>query len=238
MLRASGFRIDAVRAVAFTSPSSDFSPSALLASVMSAADGTNVFDGEISVFPFPPEAPAVIPRIHLESKDKHWRLHASKATIDVSWSSQDKSNEIPSDATVTCSQILLNCFRPKQVAVLKRLALVITRAIPAENPAQELIDRFCSSEFADPDRPLLRNSKAFELHNLKSYNLSTYRINSWVRCKTGRYKDKAKTPVVGFEQDVNIAEDQEGPVQIEDITPFFSAAQGEADKILHLYFPD
>lgn len=174
----------------------------------------------------------------LESADKLWSLNASKATISVSWNARDKTQQIPDDALDTCTKILRRCFSQNPDATLKRFGLVVNRAAATPNPPQVIIDRFCSTDVSGPNQPL-RNSRAFELHNLKSYSLGRFKINSWVRCKTGHYNDDEKTRIVFFQQDLNTTpEDQEVTLREQDMPEFFNAVQEEARNILNIYFPD
>jgi len=207
---------------------------------MGSNDPPTVFDGEISVFPLPPEIPPEIPRVLLASKDKQWTLAASPARIGVSWNAQSIAQEIPNNAIETCARILSNYFVSRSDVQANRLGFVISRAAPVAEPAQQLIHRFCNQHVADPGSATapLRHSIGFELHNLKKFVVDGFTINSWVRCKTAQYKDDKKTPTVVFEQDLNIADDSEMILTPQLILRFFEVVEIEAKKILALYFPE
>ena len=106
-----------------------------------------------------------------------------------------------------------------------------------ENPAEELIDRFCNTE--SKIRPFNR-SESFEIHNHKKYNLRNtgFSINSWVRCRSGMATPPLSKKVVIIEQDINTLENNmQNIFSLEDIANFYMACQDELEDILQIYFP-
>ena len=118
-----------------------------------------------------------------------------------------------------------------------RAALVLNRFNPIDEPAQALINRFCTDEAKAG--PLL-NSQTFELHNHKRYLIENPKteVNSWVRCRTAIITQSG-APAIALEQDINTTEEQ-GPVQFspDSVSDFMRHALTESDTILKIYFPE
>ena len=80
------------------------------------------------------------------------------------------------------------------------------------------------------------------MHAHKRYNLSKYKVNSWVRCKTGRLsmQPNEQKKIILVEQDLNtLTEDMDRKeYDIKDIVDFWNASSKELDLILNLYFPN
>jgi hypothetical protein len=118
---------------------------------------------------------------------------------------------------------------------------VIQRFVRRPNPASELVHRFCNDECKDngSDRAPFRNSKDFQIHNLKQYTSSTIGrdINSWVRCKCADEILGIKEKAVIFEQDINTLPESSYAFTADEVDAYFVAAAEEAMHILQLYFP-
>lgn len=241
MLKASDFKLTAVRLVAFTPNLVDFKPSAVLAAVLSKF--SKRFDGSVQAIPLPEEAPPDIPRIQLASSDGGGGFTASPSRTTSSW----KLKEGEGKEAAALAQVVKYCTEPIDRHVCEndiqvgRLGLVITRLCQVEHPAQTLIERFCNEEVKSPSLPdaPLRNSRNFEIHNHKRYESpSGLTVNSWVRCRTGSIGEDA-TPAVTVEQDINtLAEEiDERTFSAEEITSFCDIGVSEAETILNKYFP-
>ncbi len=128
-------------------------------------------------------------------------------------------------------------YREYLQARVSRLAAVVSRHAVHEAPGLVLSRYFCRPEIT---RGPLNRPESFEIHARKSYTLAgKFKINSWVRSKTGVEPGKEGRPVVLVEQDLNtLAEDAETMSFSEtEIQSFFSAATLELDAILAVYYP-
>jgi hypothetical protein len=199
------------------------------------------FDGNMQVLPLPPQAPPVLPHIILQSADGRWRLQMGPARIDCFWNNDNLMTPTSSLAEIVreCAEVP-GFYANESSARLKRVAMVVQRGFPVENPAQRLIERFCSE--STQQEPFNR-SETFEIHNHKVYTPQsgiTYPVNSWVRCKSV-ITLVDKKPAIGIEQDINTMADDSDPSRSRfsgDISAFFDTAAREADDILRKYFPD
>lgn len=194
-----------------------------------------LFDGEPQAIPLPPDVPAEIPRVILKSSQPGYVFQAGPARISCSWTMQEPGIGNV-DAVETCSEVMVHCLNALQPQI-NRLALIIHRASPVENPARILIEQFCSqNRQAEP----FNRSSTFEIHNHKQYVLSDvgFAINSWVRCRTGILL-KGEQPAVLVEQDLNtvLAQDSRTMYDAETADQFYKSAAAEAHQILSKYFP-
>ena len=99
-----------------------------------------------------------------------------------------------------------------------------------------MVEHFCKSEWlaAPFNRP-----ENFEIHAHKTFQLrDQFKVNSWVRCKTGLERE-GSNPVVLCEQDINTvaAETDQETFSTLQMNTFFGMAADELDNILDLYFP-
>ena len=200
MLIASRFKLASVQAVLYTPNIGAFSQTGVLTFVL--GQYADMFNGPIVARPLPSDAPPELPRVTLQSEDGVWRFNAAPARIDLFWTSRFINPET-TDIVSSCSAILSSYAQVSGTRV-GRLALVLLWASDIDNPAQELIDRFCNTESRNRQ---FRNSSNFEVHNHKRYHLLSagVDINSWVKCRTGLLLQK---PAVIIEQDLNTLEDR------------------------------
>jgi hypothetical protein len=204
-----------------------------------------VFSGEPTTLPVPPEAPPEIPHLLLRSETGEFLLQAAPIKLDVLWTRQS----MDSDLNVTQYLHWVSELFPSYLEVTGgnagRLACIATRMARNEAPALTLSRHFCQPRWTEAAGPLNRPCD-FELHAHKQFLLAQWLdVNSWVRCKTGllRYGDQTtptQTQVIIVEQDLNtLAEEMNtrefGP---EDITRFYELMPQELEQILILYFPD
>lgn len=233
MLMAPNFTTDTVQVSIFFSEPGTFSQRKLIDAVLSLQG--NPYDGEPIALPIPPDAPPEIPRVILQSSDKAWRLQASPQRLDA-FRSQVTAGV--TDTALECGHTLA-AYMQMSGRPIGRLALLVTRGLPIDSPAETLAHRFCTEEAIA--RPF-RRTETFEIHNHKRYKLpnTAMLVNSWVRCKTGRVSiESLEKPAVIVQQDINtpVEELDDRSYTGDDLMSFLKDAGTEADAILELYFP-
>ncbi len=232
------FVVSMVQTAVFTPEPSAFASGKAVGIIL--AGFQDRFDGEMKVLPLPAEIPPEIHRVVLQSSDGRWRLSMAPARIDSVWRNTAGASEASLTTVVSqCAEVQERYIEEAGVRV-GRVAVVIHRLCPVENPAETLIERFCNEA---SQREPFNHSKSFEIHNHKVYaprrEGTDYTVNSWVRCKTAnRVPDDH--PVILVEQDLNtLATELESQrFDTARMRAFFAAAPVEADEILRKYFPD
>ncbi len=237
-IKASDFSIATVQVVAFTPNRSALAPSKVLGPIM--GQFAERFDGDVQVLPIPSDLPDEIPRLELKSADSRWSFTSSFVRMAATWSAQESDNAPPANVIPECSRTIIHFVQQNDGIQINRLACVINRVANIVGPSHELIAHFCKPDVCNPDldNAPLRNSMAFQLHNLKQYESPSVgvRLNSWVRCKAKGGMDSANKLV--FEQDLNTPHgDADRKFSAEEIEHFFLTIESEADAILALYFP-
>jgi hypothetical protein len=229
------FEITSVQATVFT-PSVSFSASKLLASVL--GKWGEVFDSPPISMPLPSDAPSEIPRIILQDSTKNRKLELAPKRANLFWLRQTETDTIIlEDYLAFASDVL--CDYVKMVnGKVGRIAAVFNRYLINPNPGQFLAQHFCKEEWltAPFDRPA-----SFEIHSRKRYSLADrFKVNSWVRCKTGLLVKPDGKSVILTEQDINtIPEEMETrEYSDQEIRDFFRLVKKEFDLILSLYFPE
>lgn len=232
------FTLSSVQTAMFTPDHSTFAESRVVATILRQFGER--FNGDMQVLPLPPGVPPEIPRVVLKSSDGSQEVNAGPARFNYVW------NRIDPDASLTLRQVLDRCVEILEYYVCEtrvrvgRLALVLQRACPNENPALTLIQRFCTEKSQqDP----FNRSATFEIHNHKDYTPGyegvDYQINSWVRCQCGLVEPE-KTPAVVVIQDLNTmaADLEQRQFDADKIRLFFSMVCDEAEAIIKKYFPE
>ncbi len=238
MVRSSDFDVVKLQLTAFTPHSSQFNASTFLTHVLGKHKAR--YSGNLRVMPLPPEVSAQVPHVELGSASDGWVLHGSPGRIDSYWYAVDSTPPL-SEIVVDCASPLLD-YLTEVKPRLGRFGFVINRACKTDHPAAELVNRFCSEAARNPDSPEapLRNSRSFQIHNLKRYSspIDGIEINSWVRCLAGPAGDEEAGIVV--EQDINTPQEELGAraFSIEEAASFFPMALGEAQSVLSKYFPE
>jgi hypothetical protein len=229
------FHLISVQAAIFTPDFNEFTQPHFLTSVL--AKYADRYDGNIQTLPVLSNVDPNIPRIILEDTKGVWKLQAGPSRVDSFWSREIGNTTEDRVALTHCYDVLLDYVIGTTIRV-GRMALVVTKFMEQENPAQVLVNQFCNDESKDGR---FRNSKDFEIHNHKVYQPIgiDYKVNSWVRCKTGAIEHILKDGVV-IQQDINtLAEEIQGRIFTEDdIRLFFEGMALEAETILRLYFPE
>lgn len=229
------FELNACQAVAFT-PDEEISPVKIIQGFL--PNWAERFDAEPVVLPASDLLTKETPRVILQSKRGHWRCHMASGRTDVFWRKDDSLDSGPTVASFFSETAdLLVGYRQFLRARVGRLAALVSRRCVHDSPGLFLSRYFCKQEIIR--RPLNR-PESFEIHARKSYVLEgRFRINSWVRNKTGVLLPPSSRPIVLVEQDLNtLAEDaQTASFEEADIRDFFAAVASELDSILAAYYP-
>ena len=176
----------------------------------------------------------------MSSQDKKFKIEISPSRINISRYSRSIDDEIQVSNLIDFVKDIFETYISITKATIGRMAIVLVRYLEKTNPGMELSRHFCRDQWLEK-QPLNRPEN-FELHAHKRYNFSSYQINSWVRCKTGRlsFPDHEPKKIILVEQDLNtLAEDMDRKeYNINDIVNFVEIADRELNFILNLYFPD
>lgn len=248
-MRPQDFRLFSVQAVAFTPKTDDFKSSRIIANLAPLI--STRYTGQISSSGQPKHIEIgaggiriaeIAEKVTLTTEDNRWKVEIVPRRSDSYWNSQDAD-----DGQEGLAEICRLCLDPLRAYPMAdeiqigRLALIVRRWIPHDDPAIALTSQFCKPELVEEksDTAPFRHSQDFQLHNRKQYESGVKEvfINSWVRCRSDvRVHDQ---PAITVEQDLNtLSEKLEScafrPDQIEE---YFRWAVEEADRILSLYFP-
>ncbi len=234
MINADQFRLLSVQAVVYLANPEDFSQSKILSAILSSY--SERYNGDVQALPLSGDIPLEFPRIVLQSAPSGWELRASPSRIDSLWSRLNLGDEEPNDVIGQCAEVLENYVRNTNLRI-GRVALVLSRFTQVDNATHELATHFCNEQtLAGP----LKRSDNFELHNFKAYQPETLdlKLNSWVRCKSGKFLPIGASVVV-IEQDLNTIEGDKATnsFSADDLHNYFENAAREADQILRVYFP-
>lgn len=246
MIRPQDFRLLSVQAAAFTPKTDDFKSARIIANLVPLT--LTRYNGQI-ISSAPPKhieidvgGIRIAEKVTLTSEDDRWKVEVVLRRSDSYWNSQG-ADDGQEGLAKTCRLCLepLQSYPIADDIQIGRLALIVRRWIPLDDPATALTAQFCKSELVDEKSGTapFRHSHDFQLHNRKRYEsgVKGVFINSWVRCRSDvRIHDQ---PAITVEQDLNtLSEELESRAfhrnQIEE---YFGWAVEEADRILDLYFP-
>lgn len=236
MITSKDFRLDFVRVVAFTPDQSAFVSGKAVASILGKFQ--DVFDGEMQVLPIPNEVSGDVPRAILQNQDSTRLVTMSPTRVDAIWNLRqaEQSTLSVAEAVAGCAGIVAH-YASQMGLNVNRVALLVQRFCAVANPAQSLAARFCNAE---SQKEPFNRSASFEIHNHKEYVMKRdgeQRINSWVRCKSGRTPDNSE-PAILVEQDLNtLATASDARFETSKLPEFFAHASAEAEEILGKYFP-
>lgn len=234
MLTRPMFVVEQVQASLFLADASAFSSAKAIGTMLGAYPER--LNGQLLSMPLSNDDPPEIPRVVLQNTEGGWRVQFSPVRMDAVRSLLTTEETVDLEQAVHACRDMVAHYAQENGAAVNRMALVVTRRCPAENPAEWLVRRFCNE--ASQREPLNRSS-TFELHNHKVYTPpGSTPLNSWVRCKSATHARVGSVVVVI--QDLNTASTDErerlyGP---EDVTKFFDLVRVEADSIFDKYFPD
>lgn len=233
---AQDFKLISCQAVIFT-PDEGVSVRKFLGGLAKTWEGR--FDGDPLVLPVAETAPRDAPRVILPNRAGDWKCQLAPARLDVFWQKitpetlgLSVSKFFDETSTLLCE------YRNHFDLRAARLAALVARYVPREAPGLFLAGHFCSPRWL---KAPLNRPQSFELHARKVYALGeTYKINSWVRSKTGVLPAENNQPIIVVEQDLNtLAEEApERAFSDDQIRAFFTAASKELDDILRLYYPE
>ncbi len=237
-LTANSFELASCQATVFT-PDGDLAVSKVMKELYPSL--AMLFDGEPTILPPVPEgAPLEIPRIILESTSHEWRCEFSPARTNVYWRRTKSTRACVAlgDFFKQAAEILLQ-YSAQLSPRIARLAALVTRFVPHEEPGLFLARHFCKDRW---DRAPLNRPENFELHAHKRFTLTGgFTVNSWARSKTGKLSgDRDDKLIVLFEQDLNTLAEEGSNREYDEgeIKKFFLAAASELDSILGLYYPE
>ena len=232
MVSSTDFEVHRVMASGFVA-TDDFSPSKALRQILK--NWPEVYDGEMTALPLPPDVPPEVPSVLLSSKNKAWRLEISRARVNVLWLRREESLANLANTFAQFAERLATIFEESEAGI-GRLAAIVTRQASIEDPGRTLARQFCRDELLHGP---LNRPEGFELHAHKRFQLlPEFTVNSWFRIKTAKVASQ-EYRYVTVEQDINTpGEDLETRHFSRDETSaVFDAASHELDATLELYFP-
>ena len=194
-----------------------------------------IFDGNPTALPLPPDAPKEIPSIILCSKNSKLKLEIAEGRVNY-FSFFEQDDQVDLDIVIDLWKKILHVYLLATNAVVGRIAVVSLKGLELPDPGKALADHFCKPEFTEEpfNRP-----ESFEIHSHKRYPIFSKQVNSWVRCKTGKLL-KGNKPIVVIEQDINTLAEDANNTEFEEskIIDFLKKAIEEQSDILKKYFPD
>ncbi len=236
------FGIVKVMGVVFT-PEFNIANSMRIANVVCDLTGDRL-DGEPTMLPIPPDAPAEIPRVTLSSSDRQASVSISPARTNFEFKVSDAATQSIDDHQSCCSDFSAFFSQYAQTLDLKvqRVALVTERLRVEDDVVSYVLDRFCKDSQTKAGRPF-HNANRFEIHSLKNYEWDDFQMNSWVRmkCFPIQLEGQGKAPALLVENDLNTLSSEEDPgadFAANDITKFFDGIPDHLEQILKLYFAE
>lgn len=196
-----------------------------------------LLDAEPTLLPRLVGLPSGTPHFIVGSSDQHWRLQITEERADLFWQQQGPDDAIePARLIAAAVDTLLPLTELDNRLRVVRLAFIVTRVMPQENPGRTLAEFFCRTQLLQGP---LNRPEGFELHAHKAYDPARGpRVNSWIRWKTAaRQEEDRARDVIVVEQDLNTplpAPDQPS-FDADQVRSFFDVMQSEADAILSLY---
>ena len=196
---------------------------------------SDLFDGDPFMLPLPDGVPKEVPKVILQSRSNEWRTELASGRANFHW------RRVPGTNVEGLSRIfeqlvpLLIDYRGFVDSRIGRLAAVVTRFVPQENPGSYLASHFCREEWL---RAPFNRPGSFELHAHKRFTLADFAVNSWVRNKTGLLTEGQRSaPIVVVEQDLNTLAGEQHDFDDGRIRQFYETVTTELDAILQRYYP-
>lgn len=193
------------------------------------------FDGDIISFPIPDDAPKEIPRLSLSDSQKKFKFDTSINRADFHIFLKEPF-EI--DTYLSFYFELIQKYIKCTNASIGRMAIVVTKFIEKENPANFLVKYFGDKTLAENKQ--FNDLNDFELHLRKIISLNNFKINSWVRCKNAKvsFGNNKNLDSVLVIQDMNtFSEEIElKKYSIKNLKEFINLALDEQSNILKNIF--
>lgn len=231
MIKARDFDIFSIQTSLFT-PTLQFSQSKVLAQLVSKY--SNIFDGDPISIPLPPDAPPEIPRLTLRDSNSKLKFEVAPNRANFfRYRKEDETVIMEEDVFNLCLPIFDDYIKIVSAKV-GRLAIVSVKIVQHETPGVLLAQHFCKDKWVTNTNEL----ENFEVHFHKRYELENFKVNNWLRCKSGSLI-KESLRVVIVEQDINtISEDLEvKEFNMNQISNFLKNASSEQKQQLTVYFP-
>ena len=233
MAQAKDFRILSLQLTIYT-PELLFNPNKILGNLMSKF--SDIFDGNTTVLPVPRDVPKDVPRLILVSSDERIRLDISEARANFVRYRDESDTLIDKDAFWKLCSDVYKEYMESTSARVNRIAFVSVKFLNDGSPGLTLAQSFCKDNLLE--EPFNRPEN-FEIHSHKIYTFEDFKVNSWVRCKSGVLKAN-KAPIILVEQDINTISDKTENYEfsLDDITKFVNLVDAEQGIILTKYFPE
>jgi hypothetical protein len=181
-----------------------------------------VFDGQPGVFPVPPNAPPVMPRVVLSDRANRYQCKLSAGRVDLVF---DGSKGKPApvgilwDGYCTLIRQVAEYFKKKKPTRVWRLGLVMHLFKVLDKSANAHIQ----SAYLKDDR--FQNPEEAQLNVLNRENMGSFRINRWLRLRSMRKKeDPSDDRGFAIEIDINTPAEENNDFSEEDIAAFFESA--------------
>lgn len=222
-IKADNFRFNAFQGIIFT-PATQISTSKILSRILEKF--ADRFDGPPTVLPIPPEAPAEIPRVVLQSADPQWFLEVALTRVNFRWVQMKDEHQLQPIEFNRQFIEFVDSFLQVQSLQIGRLALAVNRYVLNENPAALIAESFCKDSLIQKAPGGL---EAVELHLHQKKKLAgDFDVNEWIRFKSGllTIPDTPVRKIALVEQDINTPGENTAEIAftIDQVRKFFEAA--------------
>ncbi len=193
------------------------------------------YDGELFVFPLPPEVPSEIPSVILKTADGRQRIEISRSTVTCRWDASDPSENVKTRVIEEVAEHLAQVVELTNADV-GRIGGVMERVSASSDPGPALAKQFCRPELLSGP---LNRPEGFELHAHKAFSMaSVWEVNSWIRIRAGKSAAHGSYDRVLVQQDINTLAEHFSTRAFSgsDVRGFAAACAGEFETVLYLYF--
>jgi hypothetical protein len=229
-MKPEDFQLGSAQASAFT-PDLAMSASLITSKLMPKWAG--IFDGEPTILPNLDGFPREVPRIILTNAAGNYRCEIAAARINLIWRKKRAVDEPALPDYFAESTSVLGEYMEVVGCKVDRLAAVVSRVAPDENPGLFLARHFCRDEWADG---ALNRPENFELHAHKAFDMEGFTVNSWVRNKSATLTvDGKASRIVLVEQDLNTITG-DFSYDFDAVKRYFAVVGPQLDQILGLYY--
>jgi len=179
----------------------------------------NLFDGDPTMLPLPPDAPPEIPRIQLKDSGPIYSLNFSPTRIDFFYNEPGKPErnfDSLKDDYLKYFFNIVKLVKDEYRLSISRIAIVVKATSEIETGSNLLIhENFLGG------KPFFRNTYALEIHALEKATMNGYEINRWFRIKTARAKT-GEDNILFVEIDINTLQDKPRDFGLEEIKDFYN----------------